>query len=189
MFENEKLFPDAYEPINPYLIKSGKYAGKCPSYLMFKDPSWLRYIHAIQTSRYSGGYKNGLHQRLDWLMERGENRVPQMICSHCEDTTVTCFSVRFSSHNYEPSIGLYYTYCDNCRIKFDHPAFGNVQFFPFKWSIIKYFENIYQKGSKGVIKQIIKIYRKVFVLPERLTAESAFVFFKGQSQTPYDIQV
>lgn len=181
-------FGEDYIPTRPYRFRSGVRAGMYMEEMMFADPLFLIWYLDLCIRETSTSYKNKAHKHLEWLMARGEDRKPQMMCSYCQHKEIVkYFTIRFNSQDYEPSFGINYTYCENCVDMFTHSAFGNVQRFEFKWSIIKYLNDLYQEKVKTHIGKIMNMYKEVFVLPDTLNDEMAFEFFRSVNQAPDNI--
>lgn len=163
-----------YVPENPYVIQSGKRAGKCLELLMFEDYSFISW----QRKRCDEGCTNPakmnkLHKHLVWLMTQGNMRKSKRICPQCGKNPITHFSVMRSK--YGVSVSTNYVCCDNdnCKEKLKGLAFEKTpDILPFKFWVLNYF------SSKTDQKMISNLFRKVLGLEERLTREKAFEFFK-----------
>ena len=162
-----------YVPTGPYVIGSGKRAGKTLENLMFDDYSHLIWLLNFLRNKAKGNSKNKLHTHLEWLLRRGQGRKPKMLCPHCKQRIVTRFSV-LGGGSRGISVGAYYTCCDDdaCKDKIDSEASGNsYRFLPFDFIVLKQFQ------AKFDQKQITDLFRCVFELPKPLKKEKAFAFF------------
>lgn len=138
---------------------------------MFQDYSWMNFLYE---KRRNDNTSLGFH--LDWLLQRGEDRIPQAICPQCKQQRIKYFSVRFSSYKNTPSFDEGYTYCQECLENCYEPR---IQLFKFKWSNILKISAI-----KSDQKNLYKLYRWAFVLPTRLSNEIVFEFFADKFQSP-----
>lgn len=166
-----------YEPTKPYVIKGGKRKGKALELLMFNDYGFLRWHLAKIKKMKSGTGKNEYEKHLEWLLKRGEDRKPKMICPICGEKRVQYFSIRRSRGGYDFSISPSYTCCEKeeCRSKLRAKALGGpVQLVRPKFSNILRYAKL-----KRDRKRIADLYKEIFMLPTtRLTRKRAFQFFK-----------
>lgn len=167
----------AYQPTEPYVIKSGKRKGKSLEVLMFNDYSFLRWhLSKIRKERKGNQPMNEYQRHLEWLMIQGESRQPEMVCPICGTRKVKYFSVRYSKGTKRFSIGLNYTVCDRkkCQEMLKGAAFGNpIQLLKPKFSNITKISRL-----RCEQKRITNLYREIFNLQGRLTKKKAFEFFK-----------
>lgn len=139
---------------------------------MFSDYPWLRFM-LDRLDETNSPNPNRLHRHLGWLLEQGETRQPKMICHFCNERPVSYFSI-YQSYGGGISIGLHYTCCDEkrCRRELDSLAAGT----PIELHEIK-FSSILHLKLKADQKALAKMFRDIFGLPGRLSAEAAFDFF------------
>lgn len=166
-----------WRPSVPYIIQSGKRKGKALELLMFDDYSFLVWWHRVmkQNVRRNGGQKNEAHKHLEWLFERGENRVATHFCPRCRQQAVAFISV-VQSCSGEVSIGQLWTCCDSevCMKIVASEAFDKPQYFiPLKFSSMNKFASRYYQ------RQVAGLLRWAFDLPDRLTRQRAFDFFSA----------
>ena len=160
-----------YQPAGPYQFQTGKREGRSADVLIFTDPGKLSWMLQEMQKKSQGG-KNRLHLHLEWLFQQAETRQPTMLCPQCKQGPVTQFSLY--SNRFGISVGTSYTCCDEkeCIEKVQAMAFGKgLSFLPFKWSEAMSFHN------KADQRQVLNLFRSVFELPQRLTAQKAFEFF------------
>jgi len=166
-----------YQPNEPYVIKSGKHEGRVLELMMFSE-YWFLVLMLQRINRaFQGepkGKKNQLHLHLEWLLQKGENRYPQMICPQCEKRPAKYFSVVYENGD-DFSISPIYTCCKDLKCADELRAQAldkSPQFLPFCFSVIKNFQ------LKIGQKRVIDLFRKVFELPKLLTRKAAFEFFR-----------
>ncbi len=160
-------------PSKPYTIQSGKRQGKTLELLMFNDYGFLNWWKKELDKKAIYGNLNRAHKHLTWLIAQGETRKPKMICRFCELRPVTQFSVRYSSWGGQSSFSAGYSCCDNleCMGKLEGYAHKNVTFMSFKFS------NILKFPIKADQELVVRMFRQIFELPEKLTRDAAFKFF------------
>lgn len=164
----EKTFTTAYQIKSVKSKKSGKYIET----IMFADYNWLQ-ATLRKLQRKNVGRKNPFFDRLVWLLARGENRKVKMTCPHCQQNLVEYFSA-LGNYQYGYSINASYVCCGKkeCREAVMNMAQEKIpQFFPIKFSSLQYFHR------KTEQKQIIKLFKQLFSLPQRLGYKKAFEFF------------
>lgn len=159
-------------PDNAYLIQNGKYAGKCPSLMMFSNPNFIYwYFKELEKKLSPQSKRNRLHQQLAWLVQQGENRQTVKLCPHCSKKTVKYYSIRSSLSG--SSIGASYCYCEDCVKNYRH---SGLRFEAFKFSNLA---NANRPGNGPFFHELRKLYRWAFGLQGRLSKEKAFDFFKN----------
>ena len=163
---------DGYCPAGPYVIRSGERVGEKLELLMFSDYSFLCWlIRFIRLKEKHLKKRNSLHLHLEWLMERGENRRPVMLCPYCHKRPVRYFAVLFGQTNSEISVGYPFTSCEQegCIKKLGEPTFV----LPFRFSSMR---PLYVRTKRNQ-KKVAELFKGVFGLPKHLTAKAAFNFF------------
>ena len=161
-----------YQPRGPYVFQSGRRAGKTVEHFMFEDYGFLTWF-LYGMNRESNGQKNVLHQHLEWVLRRGENRKTKMICPQCRVRTVKFFSVLYGYGHDDFSVDLHYTCCENggCREILRGMALGERPvFMPFRFSQLTNFE-------RGDRRRIAELFKEVFEIPKPLTRGAVFQFF------------
>ncbi len=157
-----------YNPVGPYIIKSGKRKGKSLEGLMFREPSFLsRQLRRIDEKSRENRKKNQMELHLEWLRERGENRQAQRPCPQCGKRPVRYFSVRYSvggGFSASPA----YTACEKCVQEIEN---YNTRIYPFRFSVIRSF------SVKADQKIIADIFVWAFNLKSPLRKEALFKFF------------
>lgn len=111
------------------------------------------------------------HKHLEWLIERGEDRIPKLNCHHCRKEKVKFFYferasrdvITFSRNN---------IYCQNCSKKFSLNL-NNLREFRFR-TLLEF--KIFR--SYNYWSELLPLYRYVFQLPSIINKEVAFNFFK-----------
>ena len=159
-------------PTEAYTIQSGKHAGKCPSLMMFSEPSFVYWYFKDMEKKLSPQSKrNRLHQQLAWLIQQGDNRQTVAICPHCRQKTVKYYSIRSSLSG--SSVGRPYCYCENCVQNY----YGSgLQIESFKFSNLAKHD---RPRNGYFFRELSQLYRWAFGLNGRLSREKAFNFFKG----------
>lgn len=161
-----------YQPAGPYvIIRSKKRKGKAFELLMFEDYGFLVGLYE-QMEQAKSTKPNLAHQHLRWLMARGEDRQPKMLCPHCQERPVAYFSLLSSREGI--SVGVPYTCCENpdCRGKVEaQGAWHHLPFHRFQFSVQSLLESKFDR------RQLAEFYRIIFQLPRRLTRQEAFKFF------------
>jgi hypothetical protein len=164
-----------YNPTGPYVFKNGKRKGEVLELLMFKDYSFLRWL-LYQINSEAHRQKNQLHQHLEWLIGQGENRPwPVQMCRHCGQRPITKFSI-LGTEEFGYSMGLSYACCSDltCMEKLQGEAAGkSVIYLSPCFSNIRFFRH---KSDQRLFTQLL---RSFYGLPDRLTRQRAFEFFKG----------
>jgi hypothetical protein len=163
-----------YLPGGPYVIQSGKRKGKSMELLMFHDYPFLDWWigHMNKETR---GSKSRLHQHLEWLMARGEDRKTRKTCPQCGKSPVEFFS-SLGNDQFGYSIYPIYTCCGRtlCRLNLLSQAAGaSPLFYPVKFSSIMNYRKKFDQ------EMVVKLLRAVYGLPSRLTAKIAFEFFSN----------
>lgn len=171
----------SYEPSEPYEFKSGKRKGEVLELMMFNgNYSFLDWMLKKREEECEDqNNKDRLHRHLEWLLSKGENREPQMICPQCGEEKVKFFSTRWSNFKSDFSIGARNTCCSKrrCKEKLTE-GFSQIELKPFKFSVMKKEEGFHRKVDQ---RRVGDLFRKVFNLstrPDPLTREMAFDFFK-----------
>ncbi len=161
-----------YRPRSPYIIQSGKNAGKVLELMMFENYGLLYWMF-----RQGRGRRDDFYLHLAWLLRQGESLQPKMTCPQCQERPVQFFSVRYSRYSGRDfSVGVLYTYCEECRKNVDTQG-EPIQILPFHFSSL----NQFYSGSGQ--KEIVGLFRQVYDLPKPLSREQAFEFFN--SVEPY----
>ncbi|MCF7845521.1 MAG: hypothetical protein K9M12_02035 [Candidatus Pacebacteria bacterium] len=162
-----------YHPTGPYTFQSGKRRGRTLELLMFEDYQFLNWFYH-QKINGSGGGKNRLEKHLGWLLEKGENRKPKMMCPHCRKYPVAYFSILFSANGNDFSAGSYYSCCEDCIDELKAMAFEKTpSLLPIRFSSLLLFR------KKEDRRRIAKMYRIFYQLPGKMGKKKAFNFFKG----------
>ena len=170
------LFEEPKDPATdgPYRMKTGKKVGKCLELLVINEYSWVNYV--VGRFRHDNiGRNNSFFDRAVQLLEKAEDRQPKMLCPHCEQKPVKYFSV-LGTDKFGYSVGPAYTCCGSkdCLDKVYSMAAGKPpQFYEFKFSVLSLFRH------KADRRQIVELFKIVFGLPKRLTAQFAFEFFQN----------
>lgn len=160
-----------YKPTGPYVFQSGKRRGRTLELLMFEDYQFLNWFYN-QKIKSCNGNKNCLEKHLSWLLEKGEDRQPKMICPHCKKRSIAYFSVLFSSSGDDFSVDPYYTCCEDCTDELIAMAGGKMpSLLPIKFSSLLFFRR------KGDRKRVAKMYRTLFQTPSKMGRNKAFHFF------------
>lgn len=163
-----------YQPSGPYVIQSGKRRGRALEMLMFEDYAFLRwFLNYKLDGNAKTQNKNILHRHLEWLMERGEDRQPVLICPQCGKRPVKYFSVVYSCDG-DISIGPEYTCCDEARCQETLTEMALEK--PCRLLPIK-FSSLLQFPHKTDQRRLARLFRSVFGLSGRLTKNQAFRFF------------
>ncbi len=149
----------------PLVFQSGTYKEEPVISLMFKHYSHLYFLFERMRKNSKGG-KNRLHLYLEWLMPRGENRVPVMLCPQCGKRTVRFFFVRESLSGL--SVHWTDTSCENNTCQEMMAGRKREQL---KFSALRK----YQKADQRVIAE--EVFLPAFGLERPLTAEKLTEFF------------
>ncbi len=158
-----------YKPNGPYTFQSGKRKGRTLELLMFEDYQFLSWFYS-QKVKSDNGNKNGLEKHLEWLLKRGEDRTPKMICPHCKKRSIAYFSVLLSGNDF--SINPYYTCCEDCTDELVSMAAGKTpSLLPIKFSSLLFFR------KKGDRRRVAKMFRILFQTPNKMGRNKAFHFF------------
>ena len=172
--EKEKDVPIVgFVPTAPYVIRSGKYKDAAVEIMMFNNYRFLKFLY-LEMNKDPVASKNRLHQHLEWLLRQGENRKTQVICPQCHQKKIRYFSAR-GSKRFGYSLSLIFASCDKpgCLKKLESLTGGaKIEIYPFRFSSIAKFRN------KTDQRSVAELLRNAFDLPARLTAETAFRFFK-----------
>jgi hypothetical protein len=162
----------AYCPVGPYVFQSGKKEGKAAEQLMFEDYSFLRFLlRKAEEGSGGSGKKNKMHQHLEWLLARGEDRKVEKLCPHCRQSPIRYISV-MGGDTYGYSMGAGFTCCENQQCKERLITDRMPIFLPVKFSASLQFRN------KSDQKQFLRLLKNIFGIG-KLTKEKAFDFFKG----------
>lgn len=122
---------------------------------------------------------NPYYLHLEWLLERGEDRICVVTCPHCSKKPVAFFrsgtvyggTQKFFMQNHN------FIYCEDC-VKTVPPQ--GEWIYPFKFSVIR---SLYRKYDRNFLREIIPLFKYVFGLKPRLTKEEAFEFFSKEPIT------
>lgn len=166
---------EEYNPTGPYCFKTGKRAGKCIEKLMFDNYTYLVW-QMKEITKKPNNFKNELHEHLEWLLKKGEDRQPKMVCPQCGQKPVKYFSIITSYCGI--SVRKDFTCCGSsgCQTKLLGMAAGNhAKLEPFKFSVLQ------RLATNIDRKQLLGVYREAFDLPNRITKEIAFQFFSEES--------
>ncbi len=159
-----------YQPTFAYVIKSGKRQGKSLESIMFTDYGLLLFMKK-KMSGSSCEKRNEIDLHLDWLLQKGEDRKPRLLCPHCKQRVVKYFSVRRSPLG-EMSIGTYYTCCEQCKEELSAISWdSSLEFRKFKFSELTHFH------SKKEKQAVVELFKKVFILSCPLSKKKLFEFF------------
>jgi len=159
-----------YSPLKPYLFQSGKRAGESLEVLIFKDYSFLRWLHR-EILKETPVKKNNLQLHLEWLLERGEEVKTNLLCPICGQNKVEFFYIRRSDGDI--SLGTSYTSCNQCIDEAEAMGLNIIpERYPLKFSSLSHFR-------RGERKMVSKLFQQVFLPPGRLTKERAFKLFIG----------
>lgn len=164
-----------YEPRVPYAIKSGRKIGETLEHLMFIDYGWLIYMRDLLNKKKSSKEKSKFHKHIEWVLTKGETRQAKMLCPQCNTKPVVYFTV-LGERRHGYSMSFVYTCCDDDACKQKLIAQG-IEKTPTLMPIA--FSSIMRFGVKHDQKQVVKILRKCYELPDRLTKEICFAFFKN----------
>lgn len=161
-----------WTPNGPYIIGSGKRAGKALELLMFSDYYFLQWhFDQLEERLSSGSSRNIYHRHLGWLLNRGENRRVPMACPSCNTKPIKLLSIR-GVERFGYSMHQSFSCCDDeeciTRIYTEKQMY-----LPVKFSSILNFR------LKSDQKQFVNVLRDVFGLIGRLTKEKAFDFFRA----------
>lgn len=111
------------------------------------------------------------HKHLEWVIERGEDRVPKLDCHHCKKNKVKFFY-------FEKASGGVYTFnrdnifCQQCAGKFSLNE-SNLREFRFK-ALLEF--KVYR--TYNYWNELLPLYRYAFQLPSIINKKVAFNFFK-----------
>lgn len=168
-----------YVPTGPYVFQSGKRQGKAAELLMFDDYGFLVWLYRKFESEFNGG-RNRLYCHLEWLLRQGETRQSRMLCPHCQQQPVKYFSVLGLHSPDGISIGWEYTCCsaEACIEKVRNWAgVHDPDFLEFRFSRLIRFRTKFDRA------EVVQLFRRVFSLPDRLTRQAAFKFFKDSQSS------
>lgn len=168
---------DVWTPSGPYKFKTkdSRYWKKSAEWVMFHDYGYLR---RLLDQKESKPYKtkDPLHQHLEWLLARGEDRPVYRTCPVCQENPIKYLSVRGSDRD-GYSIGLSFAHCgqDKCRGRFitdkmptDIPV------------VFSSYERFFYKTDKD---RFLTVLRQVYQIDESpITANRAFNFFSQSSR-------
>jgi len=171
MFLNE----NHYEPIEPYIFKSGKNEGKYAEKVFFDNPYFIFYIYNNFIQNYQN-QNNEFQKHMKWIVDRANSLNPTMLCTHCQKNPVRFFATNFSYNDSEHNSvqeGLRYSFCNNSKCKDKVRTLPTAQIstvYPIKYFVLDKistanpFENRYYVG----------LFKKFFKIPAKLTPEKAF---------------
>lgn len=156
----------------PYIIGSGKKAGKSLEHMMFTDYSWLDYMLRRLESTEANN-PNLFHRHLKWLMGQGENRIPTMPCPVCNVSPVAYMWMAFESYGMEAHWQM--TCCRGlgCIESLRERSEGRGQIVVPKFSL-------FLNKCEDSRATILRVFRDVFELPSRITQRVAFEFFSRE---------
>lgn len=159
-----------YEPIEPYTTLKHKTL----EVQMFSHYDFL--IWQYQKLEKEAELKDvseitQYHKHLEWVIERGEDRIPKLDCHHCKKNKVKFFyferaaggAIVFSRND---------IFCQFCSEKFSVST-NNLREFRFKVLLeFKLFR------SYNYWNELLPLYRHVYQLPSIINKKIAFNFFK-----------
>jgi hypothetical protein len=159
----------AYDPPEPYILKSGRSKGKSLEELMFKNYSLLAFLFA--KCRENQEYTN-MCFHLSWLIQRGENRIAKAICPHCGIRPVQFFSVIHDAGGRgDFAIIQEAMACGDCEEILKERFSQNI--LPFRFSTLGRFKR------PGDYRRIKELFESVFGVSRLIKKEEAFEFFKA----------
>lgn len=155
------------ERLSSYFLGFGKFEGKPPEQLMF-SPEGYKYLQWLKKN-YHG--KNGLLQRINEVLEQGEN--PPVV-KKCQCGNL----VRWISYSGDAVYGYIFgefLCCDSCRFSGE-----KIQFLPVKFSSIQHF---FLRHNQRIFLKILKLC--LFGNSETIiTEKKAFNFFHTYTDQP-----
>lgn len=160
-------------PEGPYVFKSGDRKGRSLECLMFSDYPFLNWYYDAHFSASSGN-KNELHRHLEWILARGNDRIPKILCPQCGIRQVRKYSVVNLGFNNEISVGYKYTSCnhqDCIDTLLSSELFQQIALYSFKFKYLLKFK------APSNLKKVVELYKTVFLLPSRISGKIAFEFF------------
>lgn len=168
--------PYYYEPLRPYTIQKNN---KTLEVLMFLD--YCKLVWQYNKLEKEAEFKDfreisDYHKHLEWLIERGEDRIPKAVCPHCRSNIVKFYYYEWSKG--VPTFSIDDIFCQKCALD----KIVNIsRLLRFKFSNLKQF---YKYGEYNFLNNILPIYKMAFKLPDRITKEIAFKFFKESHEAP-----
>ena len=174
-----------YRPTGPLIIQSGPDEGKSLEQLMISKYAKVLWLLKKRNEGWErGGRKNKdrFHLHLEWLIKRGDDRIPIYPCPHCPKENprpIRRFSVIHDHRTDQISVGLFYSACDNdaCKKKVDDQAIkNNNSWHPFKFSVLARFS----KGNQTLLTRTVL--RPGFAIDKRMTKQDLFEFFAAENQ-------
>lgn len=163
-----------YVPAEPYVIKTGKHAGECLETMMMRQYGLLRWWQRLLDRKSEGSQRNEFHRHLKWLLARGENRQPKMICPHCGRKPVVLFTVYHGDQG-EMFFDPEHSYCEDCfRSKYSPLTITEEEFrFSFFAKRLSFWER----------SRAVKLYKRAFGFSGKFTRRKAFEFFVANNKT------
>ncbi len=162
-----------YRPTGPYLYKKGRSMGQW----MLENYSFLLEEWENIQKENREITQEGRH--MDWILKRGEDCQPVKTCPYCNKRKVVFFSLHYCFSSNKLSIDYLKSSCANdyCKRKMRESVGGmNIKLLRPKWSKL---ETVVQKKDQ---KEVIKLYKDIFQLPEKITKEEAFHFFSQRKK-------
>ena len=104
-----------YEPAQPYTIQKNN---KTLEVLMFSD--YCKLVWQYNKLEKEAEFKDiseisDYHKHLEWLIERGEDRVPKAVCPHCRIKIVDFYYYEWSSESV-PTFSGDDVFCQKCAL-------------------------------------------------------------------------
>jgi hypothetical protein len=161
-----------YDPVRPYPLEDNRTYER----LMFSEYHKLIWqIHQCRAWFLKSKEMTPYHRHLKWVLERGEDRVPKAVCPHCRRNIVEFYYYEWSSE----SIATFSSddvYCKKCALE---KIVNQNRLLRFKFSNLRRF---FKYGEYNYLKDILQIYKNAFMLPQKITNEIAFKFFKEKKE-------
>jgi hypothetical protein len=133
---------------------------------------WIRWLY---NKYYRGATnKNQLHEHLEWLLERGENRIAKKLCPHCGVNPIKYLTI-LGDDRFGYSIDSYYSCCSDKQCHKAAASMGSVNtptYLPIKFSSILHF------SVKKDQQLFIDTLKDIFGFT-RLNKQKVFEFFKA----------
>ncbi len=165
-----------YDPKTHYIPKDGFFRGKCLDLMMFYN--YREMLWHLERESYNS--KSSLLRHIDWLIKRGESRLPKLVCPICKKRKVVFFRVDYNFNNCYGSdfeVDSKKVCCDQLTCKNKNLNSLSSGSRELKKPLFSEILNLAILPEDE--KKIGDLYKEIYMLPSKLSHQDAFSFFKN----------